>query len=302
MCGMRKLSIERRAAILSALVEGNSIAATCRMFTVNKVTVLRLLADAGTLAAKYHDELVHGLETKRVQMDEVWSFVGSKEKNTSPEKKAEKWGDAWTWTAIDADSKLMIAWFVGPRHAGIANAIAADVAWRVGNRVQITTDAHHSYRNAIANQFGVDRHSDYAQCIKIYGDDHSGKYSPSECTGVEIKIMWGNPDADHISTSYVERANLTVRMGNRRFTRLTNGFSKKIENHALSVDLQCFHYNFIRKHQTLKTTPAVAAGIADRAWTMVDFVTLLEKEEAAKGGRLTDYKMAASKRLGEGLN
>jgi IS1 family transposase len=298
--GRRKLPAERRAAILSALVEGNSIASTCRMLGVNKVTVLRLLADAGTLSAKLHDELVRNLATKRIQADELWAFVGAKEENTTPEAKLLlKWGDTWTWTAIDADSKLMIAWYVGPRDGISAYDFMGNVARRVTGRVQITTDGHRAYKNAVGTCFDVDTRSDYAQCIKLYGNEGPvgpKRYSPNECTGVEIKVCWGNPDPDHISTSYSERSNLTVRMGNRRFTRLTNAHSKKIENHVHAITLQCFHYNFMRKHMTLKTTPAVMAGVADREWRMLDFVKLLEREEEKNGGRLTDYKMAASKR------
>jgi transposase-like protein len=175
-----------------------SVSSMMRMTGVAKTTILRLVVQFGEVCQKFHDERVKELKTRRIQMDEVWAFVGSKEKNTSPLKKAEmKWGDAWTWTAIDADSKLMIAWLVGPRHAGSANAIMSDVAWRMPNRVQITTDGHGAYLNAVANHFDVDTRSDYAQCIKLYGDEAgAGKYSPGECTGVEIKVRWGDPDVD----------------------------------------------------------------------------------------------------------
>jgi len=293
---MNKMSTERRAAILSALVEGNSIASTCRMFGVNKITVLRLLADAGTLAADYHDLTVCDLATKRVQMDEIWSFIHSKHKNVKAENHGKNHGDCWTWVAMDADSKLAINWLVGNRNGANANSFVADLADRLSDRVQLTSDGLEAYRTAVYRAFGTD--VDYAQIIKMYGSTTPGpaRYSPPVCTGTCKIERTGMPDLEHISTSFVERQNLTMRMQMRRFTRLTNGFSKRIENHKHSVALHYFHYNFIRKHQTIKTTPAVMAGIADKPWTMVDFVKLLEREEELLGGRLTDYKMAASKR------
>jgi IS1 family transposase len=278
---MNKMSNERRAQIIRGLVEGNSIASLVRMTGVAKTTILRLVVEFGEVCWKFHDERVRALNTARVQCDEVWAFVGAKEKNASPEQKLDlKWGDAWTWTAIDADSKLMVSWIVGERHAGTANAIMRDVAQRLNDRVQITTDAHHSYRNAVANAFGVDRHSDYAQCIKLYGNEAgvntAARYSPSECTGVEIKIMWGDPDPDHITTSHVERSNLTVRMGMRRYTRLTNGHSKKIENHVAMTNIFMTCYNWCRIHQTLKVTPAMEAGLTDRLWEVEDLTALMK--------------------------
>jgi len=301
---MNKLTTQARAQILTALAEGNSINATCRMLTVNKVTVLRLLADAGTFAQLYHDAHVRGLDTEHVQCDEIWAFVHCKKANT-PKHLLGVFGvgDVWTWTGLDSDSKLMIQWRVGRRDTGDAVAFMRDLASRLNGHVQVTTDGLQSYEPAVAHAFGVSRRSDYAQCIKEYGDETGlvgaeRKYSPGRCTGVEIKVKWGDPDPDEITTSHVERANLTVRMGNRRFTRLTNGFSKKVENHRHMLAIQFLHYNFIRRHMTIKTTPAIKAGITDRYWTMLDFVELMEREESANGGRLTDYKPSASIRRG----
>jgi len=294
---MRKLDTESRANILTALVEGCSIASTCRMFGVNKITVLRLLADAGTLAAQYHDLTVCNIDAKRVEVDEIWAFVGAKQKNASTEKKAKlAWGDAWTWTAIDADSKLLITYIVGTRDASYALDFVRDLKSRLSNRIQLTSDGYGSYMDAVKKVFGD--LIDYAQLIKDYGKEPgvpAGRYSPPVCLSAQAKPITGNPDPDFISTSYVERQNLTMRMRMRRFTRLTNAFSKKIENHQHAVALHYFHYNFIRKHMTIKTTPAVMAGIADKVWTMTDFVKMLEREEELLGGRLTDYKPAASK-------
>lgn len=290
---MRKLSTEKRAMILTCLCEGNSIAATCRMLSVSKITVLRLLADAGTLAAQYHDLMVRDLQVERVQVDELWSFVGAKQRQVDRGADAE--GSVWTWTAIDSDSKLMISYLVGQRDGGYALQFAYDMADRIEGRFQLTSDGLAAYLDAISDAFGDG--IDYGMLVKIYGatrPDHA-RYSPAECTGSRKDVIIGNPDEAHISTSHVERQNLTVRMQNRRFTRLTNAFSKKLSNHEHHVALMYFHYNFCRKHQTIKTTPAVMAGVADKVWTMVDFVEMLEQEEKAKGGRLTDYKPAASK-------
>jgi IS1 family transposase len=255
------------------------------------VTVLRLLADAGTFAAQLHDRYVRNLETKRIQCDEIWSFVHCKDKNI-PEHLAGiiGVGDVWVWTCIDADSKLMIDWRVGERDSWNANLLMRAVAHRIAGRVQVSTDGFRCYPNAIGNAFDVEVRSDYATCVKQYEDSGEGKYSSGRCTGIDITTKWGDPDPDHISTSYVERQNLTIRMSNRRFTRLTNGFSKKIENHNHAVALHFFHYNFIRRHQSIKTTPAQMAGVADKAWTMIDFVNAMVNEELLTGGRLTDYK------------
>jgi len=299
---MRKLNTETRAAILTALVEGNSIASTCRMFGVNKITVLRLLADAGTLAAQYHDLTVCDLSTRRCQMDEIWSFCHCKRQNVTSENYQPGRGDCWTWVALDADSKLAIGWLVGNRGGACANAFVADVADRLADRIQLTSDGFSAYRLAVRKAFGED--VDYAQVIKHYTATAAAeaRYSPPQVISVEKEAVCGAPEPRHMSTSYVERQNLSMRMGMRRFTRLTNGFSKKVENHKHAVALHYFYYNFIRVHQTIKTTPAMMAGVASKRWTMVDFVQLLEREEELLGGRLTDYKMAASKKASKNLN
>ncbi len=290
---MRKLSSEKRSMILTALCEGNSINATARMLGASKVTILRLLADAGTLAAQIHDLKVRDLGVDRVEADEVWSFVGAKQKQVN--KGANGEGSIWTWTAMDADSKLMISYLVGLRDGGYATQFVYDLADRVEGRFQLTTDGHSPYLDAVEDAFGDG--IDYARIIKVYGaerPDHA-RYSPAVCTASRKEVVTGSPDESLISTSYIERQNLTMRMQNRRFTRLTNAFSKKLDNHKHAVALHYLHYNFMRKHQTLKTTPAVAAGIAGHRWTMADFVGMIEKEEKALGGRITDYLASPSK-------
>ena len=293
--GMNKMNAIRRAAVLTALVEGNSVASTCRMFGVNKITVLRLLADAGTLAQDYHDLTVRELATKRVQLDEIWSFCFCKNRNVKPATYREGHGDCWTWVSLDADSKLAINWLVGKRGGAYANEFVADLAKRLTDRVQLTSDGWDAYHTAVRKAFGSD--IDYAMLIKMYAHPREGqvRYSPSTLTGYIKQELIGSPDLDHVSTSYVERQNLTVRMQMRRFTRLTNGFSKRLQNHKYAVALHYFHYNFIRRHQTIKTTPAVAAGVANKAWTMVDFVKLMEREERLLGGRISDYKPSGRK-------
>jgi IS1 family transposase len=290
---MRKLSTEKRAAILSALFEGNSINATARMVGVSKITVLRLLADAGTFCTQYHNITVRDLQSKRVQVDEIWAFCGCKDK--AREFGAGGFGSVWTWTAIDADSKLCISYLVGLRDVEYAVEFCKDIADRLANRVQLTTDGLHAYIYAVDQAFRGD--VDYARLVKLYGKDPDGetRYSPAECIGCKREVEAGTPDKDHISTSYVERQNLTMRMSIRRFTRLTNAFSKKIENHEHAVALHYFHYNFIRKHLTLKTTPAVAAGVANRPLTVLDLVKMIEGEERKLGERITNYLPAASK-------
>ena len=287
---MRKLSTEKRAMILTALIEGNSIASVVRMLGVSKTTVLRLLADAGTFCAQYHELFVRGLESKRVQLDEIWSFCGCKEK--AKKEGSRGFGSVWTWTAIDADSKLCISYLVGLRDGHYATAFVKDVAARIENRIQLTSDGHATYLEAVEAAFQGE--VDYAMLIKAYGADTSEekRYSPAVCTGCKLDRKVGNPDTKHISTSYVERQNLTMRMSMRRFTRLTNAFSKKIENHEHAVALHYFNYNFCRKHLTLKTTPAVAAGVASKELTILDLMKMIESEEKMLGGRLTDYLSA----------
>jgi IS1 family transposase len=293
---MNKLTTIDRANILNALVEGNSIASCTRMFGASKVTILRLLADAGTLALKHHNVMVRDLSTKHVQVDEMWSFIHSKDKNVQSKNWGKGHGDAWTWISLDADSKLVINWHVGGRDQGAGTLFVADLADRLTDRIQLTSDGWGVYRQAVARAFGED--VDYAMLIKQYGQDRDGhaRYSPARIVSCAATIEIGSPEREHINTSYIERQNLSVRMGMRRFTRLTNGFSKKLENHKHMIALYYFHYNFCRKHMTINMTPAAMAGVTNRAWTMVDFVEMLEREERAAGGRLTDYKPAASKR------
>lgn len=265
---MRKLSTIQRAQILTALVEGNSLASTTRMLGASKVTLLRLLADAGTLAQQWHDLTVQELSTKRVQMDEIWSFCHTKQANVQPENWAKGRGDQWTWVSMDADSKLIINWLTGGRDAGSGRPLVADLADRLPDRVQLTIDGWGVYRDAVNRAFGTD--VDYAMLIKEYATDRTGqtRYSLSVCTGIHTVVESGTPEAKHINTSFIERKNLTMRMQMRRFTRLTNGSSKRVENHHDAIALHYFHYNFIRKHQTIKTTPAVMAGVADKVRTM----------------------------------
>jgi IS1 family transposase len=291
---MRKLSTEKRAAIISALVEGNSVSATARMCGASKITVLRLLADAGQFCADYHGVFVRGLASKRVQADEIWSFCGCKDK--AKKAGANGHGSVWTWVGLDADSKLCISYAVGARGADDARAFAQDIADRVNDRIQLTTDSLAAYSEAVDQTF----HGkiDYAMLVKIFGRVRSGeeqRYSPPECVGCRKENKAGQPDPDHISTSFVERQNLTMRMSIRRMTRLTNGYSKKIEKHIHTTALHFFFYNFIRKHFAIKTTPAVAAGIANSPLTIIDLVKMIEAEEAKLGGRLTDYLPADSK-------
>lgn len=279
---MNRLINAERTAIVAALVEGNSIRATCRMTGHSKGGVLRLLAEIGQVCAEYHDEHVRKLQSKRVQCDEIWSFVGAKQRNVSEEKMAAGCGDVWTWTAIDADSKLCVSYLIGQRGADWAKAFMNDIASRVANRIQITTDGHHVYAEAVEGAFGMD--CDYAMLVKLYGlpTGFETRYSPSECIGTETKVMAGSPNPLHVSTSYVERQNLTMRMSMRRFTRLTNGFSKKIENHGHAVALHFMHYNFCRIHQTLRVTPAMEAGLTGHVWSIADIVSLLEQVESTK--------------------
>jgi IS1 family transposase len=272
------LDVKRKAGILTALCEGNSIASTCRMTGAAKNTVIKLLVEVGEACGVYQDRVLRDLNCKRVQCDEIWSFVGSKEKNTTPKTKREGAGDVWTWTAIDADSKLIVSWLVGGRDAGFAHAFMQDVAARLASRVQLTVDGHKPYLQAVANAFGND--IDFAQLIKVYGQpqhrEAHRKYSPAECSGTIVGKTIGKPDEAHISTSFVERQNLTMRMSMRRFTRLTNAFSKKLANHEAAIALHFMHYNFCRIHKTLRVTPAMEAGVCDYVWSMEDVLMMVE--------------------------
>lgn len=293
--GVNRLDSKRRQQVVAALVEGCSIRATCRMTGVAKGTVLRLVAELGEACDEYQDRALRDLPSKRVQCDEIWSFCYAKEKNV-PERMKDMpgVGSIWTWTAIDADSKLAITWFVGDRSEKSAMKFMLDVASRMEGRIQLTTDGWKSYRYATTLAF--DGHVDYAQLVKIYAGmphDDGGKYSQPECIGTKIDVRHGYPDPDHVSTSYVERANLTMRMGMRRFTRLTNGFSKKIENHEHAIALHFMHYNFCRKHESLKMTPAMAAGVADHIWTLAELIALLPDQPAAAWGSRKKAKTSA---------
>jgi IS1 family transposase len=273
---LNKLSLERRARILACLCEGNSIRATCRLLDCSKDAVLKLVVDAGEVCAIYHDAHVQGVTSNRIQVDEVWSFVHAKAKNVPQERRGEfGYGDVWTWTAIDADSKLMIAWHVGRRDAAAAHVFMNDVAARLVNRVQLTSDGNHAYLAAVDEAF--DRQIDYAMLIKQYGEspESEKRYSPAICVGAEKSPVRGRPDPEHISTSYVERSNLTIRMSNRRFTRLTNAFSKKLANHKHMLAIFFLYYNFARVHQTLRVTPAMQAGISDHVWTLEEIAALI---------------------------
>jgi len=273
---MNRLNRTRQAQVIAALVEGSSIRAIERMTGVAKHTILKLLKDAGIACADYQDRTLRNLKCKRIQVDEVWQFCYAKEKNVPPDKKGQfGYGDVWTWVAIDADTKLVPSFMTGNRDAQSARMFIDDLASRLANRVQLTSDGLRVYLEAVEGAFGAD--IDYAQLIKIYGgSQEETRYSPAECIGCETKIIQGKPDSKHVSTSYVERQNLTMRMSMRRFTRLTNGFSKKVENHAYAVGIHYMHYNFCRVHQTLRVTPAMEAGITDHVWTIEEMMSNIE--------------------------
>jgi len=279
---MNKLSTADRVRVISALVEGCSIRSTVRMTGVSKKAVTKLLVDLGTVCAEYHDKYVRNLKTRKVQCDEIWSFCYAKQKNVPADKQGQfGYGDVWTWTAIDPQSKLMIAYMVGLRDGAYATEFMNDVASRLSNRVQLTTDGLKAYLEAVEDAFGGSVGVDYAQLVKIYGAERPGeaRYSPPVCIGAEMKDICGMPDTRHISTSHVERQNLTMRMGMRRFTRLTNAFSKKVENHAHNIALHFMHYNYVRIHTTLRVTPAMEAGLTDHVWELEELAALVEAKE-----------------------
>jgi IS1 family transposase len=275
---MNRLSTQKRVQVISALVEGVSINATCRLTGVAKHTVLKLLEDMGCAAAAFHHRNVRGLRVRRLQCDEIWCFCGAKAKNVTLEQKAAGWGDVWTWTAIDADTKLCVSYLVGGRSAGWANDFMQDCSERIIGRPQITTDAHKPYLRAVEDAFGAD--ADYAMLHKVYGasNEPEMRYSPATCIGCDMKVVSGDPDPKHVSTSFVERQNLTMRMSMRRFTRLTNAFSKKLENHGHAVALYFMHYNFCRVHKTLRVTPAMEAGLTHHVWSMEELIGLLDQK------------------------
>ena len=279
---MNRLSTEDRARILHMLCEGMSIRAITRLTGASKNTVAKLLVDAGKACAAYHEANVRDVKAKRVQVDEIWSFTYAKQKNVANAKGApEGAGDTWTWTALDADSKLIVSYLVGGRDAEYAMWFMDDLRSRLANRVQLTSDGHRAYLEAVEGAFGAD--VDYAQLVKLYGPTITapGRYSPAECTGAKKVRVTGSPNPADVSTSFVERQNLTMRMHMRRFTRLTNAFSKKVENHAHAVALHMMYYNFVRIHKTLRVTPAMAAGVADRLWEIADIAKLVETAEVA---------------------
>jgi IS1 family transposase len=277
---MNKLDTETRARVVACLIEGNSLRATTRMTGVHRTTVMKLMADLGKACLEYQQKTLRNLPCRRLQCDEIWSFVGCKEKNVPKEEKRQGRGDVWTWIAIDAETKLVPCWYVGNRDATAAYHFIHDLAGRLANRVQLTTDAHRPYLEAVEDAFGSQ--IDYAQLVKIYGPSDVSpyntevRYSPAVCTGARKTHVSGEPDYQHVSTSICERQNLTMRMSMRRFTRLTNAFSKKIENHAYSVALHYMNYNFCRVHQSLRVTPAMEAGVADHVWTLTEVIGLLD--------------------------
>jgi IS1 family transposase len=280
---MNRLGREERARILHLLCEGQSIRAVTRLTGASKNTVIKLVVDAGHACTEYQDRVLRNLTSKRVQVDEIWNFVYAKQDHVRDAKAPPPdAGDVWTWTAIDADTKLLVSWLVADRTTESATIFMDDLRERLTNRVQLTSDGHRPYLDAVAETFGDD--VDYAMLQKIYGAEPQGekRYSPAKCIGIKKREISGAPDPKHVSTSYVERQNLTMRMHMRRFTRLTNAFSKKVENHACAVALHSMYYNFVRLHQTLKVSPAMASGVTNRLWEMVDVVDVIDAFEAKR--------------------
>jgi len=272
---MNRLPVEKRAHILNLLVEGNSLRSTSRIADCSINTVTKLLVDVGQAASEYQDQAFRNLTCKRVQVDEIWSFVYSKAANVPAGKEGQA-GDIWTWTSLDAETKLVPSWMVGNRDTETAIRFICDLSSRMANRIQLTTDGNRAYIEAVETGFGAN--VDYGMLVKIYGHPRGTmkQYTPPQVVGTQTKCCSGRPDPKHISTSYVERQNLTMRMSMRRFTRLTNGFSKKAENHAHAVSLHFMHYNFVRIHKTLRVTPAMAAGVTDRLWSIEDVASLAQ--------------------------
>ena len=283
---MNTLSIEKRAQIIGLLVEGNSMRSITRLVGCSINTVTKLLIEVGTASNQYQHETLHNLNCKRIQCDEIWAFCGMKEKNVPDECKGEYgYGDVYTWTGIDADTKLMVSYMVGKRDASYAALFIDDLASRLSSRVQLTTDGHRPYLEAVENSFHGN--IDYARLVKIYGDNNesSRRYSLTEFVSAEKKVVAGDPDIKHISTSFVERQNLTMRMSMRRFTRLTNAFSKKVENLEYAVALHFMYYNFGRIHKTLRVTPAMEAGVSDHVWNLEEIAGLVPEPIATKRGK-----------------
>lgn len=280
MASMNRLSTSERAKVIAVLVEGNSLRATARITGVARMTIEKLLRELGAACETFHNATVRGLKSRRVQCDEIWSFVGAKQKNATDEQKAAGWGDAWTWTAIDADSKLIVSWLVGDRGQDTAMRFMQDVAARLTQRVQLSTDGYSNYLVAVDRAFGDD--VDYGMIKKVYAAPGAGgRYSPPKFVSATRATVIGTPDPAHLSTSYVERNNLTMRMHMRRFTRLTNGFSKKLEMHMLNLALHFAYYNFCKVHQSLRVTPAMQAGLSDHVWEITELVALLTVHQEA---------------------
>jgi IS1 family transposase len=277
---MNKLPNEKRAQVLQMMAEGLALRAITRLTGISRTTLLKLLADAGQAFSEYQDRVLMNLPCRRVQVDEAWAFCYAKQKNVPTAKKApEGAGDIWTWVGLDADTKLVASFYVGGRDSKAAEIFINDLAKRLANRVQLTSDGHRPYLEAVEDAFGAA--IDYATLVKVYGEAPEGqrRYSPAVCTGAQKHRIEGSPNPKYISTSFVERQNLSMRMGNRRMTRLTNAFSKKAENHGHMMAIYFMHYNFVRIHQTLKITPAMAAGVMDRLWEVTDMVDVLEAWE-----------------------
>ena len=275
---MNKLPLSKRIQILAMLCEGSSMRSISRVADVSINTVSKLLVEAGEACLILHDDTVRNVKASRIQCDEIWSFCHAKAKNVATAKAApEGAGDVWTWTALDADTKLIVSYYVGDRSGESAMVLMDDLQARLANRVQLTTDGHKAYLEAVEGAFGSD--VDFAQLVKLYGPTITapGRYSPAECTGIKKIRREGNPDIAHVSTSYVERQNLTMRMSMRRFTRLTNAFSKKLDNHIHALALYFVFYNFTRIHKTLRVSPAMAAGITDRLWSLEDVITKIDE-------------------------
>lgn len=273
---MNQLTNERRTQVIKQLCEGNSIRSTVRITGVAKNTMVKLLHEIAAACARYQDKALRNLSCQKIQCDEIWSFCYAKDKNVPADKRGQfGFGDVWTWTAICADTKLIASWAVGRRDAGTAFEFMQDLAGRLANRIQLTTDGHRVYLDAVESAFGSN--VDYAMLVKLYGADHEGEatYSPAKCIGCRSVEVSGSPEPEHISTSFVERHNLTMRMSMKRFSRLTNAFSKKVENHVAALSLYFMYYNFCRVHQTLRVTPAMEAGISDHVWKVEEIVALL---------------------------
>ena len=280
---MNRLSIADRAAILGMLVEENSLRSCARMADVSLNTVTKLLVDLGAACEQFHDERVRNVRVRRLRCDETWCFVGAKAKNVAPKQKAQGWGDTWTWTGICADSKLCVSYLVGGRSADWAMDFMLDCAARIKGRVRVTTDGHKAYLEAVEEAFGAD--CDCAQLQEIYGapsDEETRRYFSARCIGCKLRVVSGDPDVKHMSTPYVERHNLTTRMSMRRFTRLTNTFSKTIQNYAAMVAIHAVHYNFARMHKTLRITPAMACGLSDHVWSLEEIVMLADSHAPAR--------------------